>query len=247
MVNHSQVAAILSVVNAGIQVQVVYAVVVTSLIYDITYTLADECGTYIIAPGDISLTVPDIPVVSQAGIVIIGSAVDAIFVFRVCALYGNGRRVQFAITLLVTIFMTTSFINALVVLPGIACLSMFSPAIRFSLKLENVYFGLSLAFHTKAGKEVISELGGLRNLFRNERNVFNPVLTSMVRDGTLYFGILLVTTIITLIGSLYPNSSFNVVVSPWYIAMLSFTNAKRLTIALTGVSTDNETPNIIGT
>ncbi|KAF8976524.1 hypothetical protein BDQ17DRAFT_195827 [Cyathus striatus] len=86
--------------------------------------------------------------------------------------------------------------------------------------LESMYYGLSFAFNTilflltivRARKDF-----GLRKLFRNEN--FSPILTSIVRDGTLYFCLLLVATFFLLFVSLNivtSASSFGLFISLMY-------------------------------
>ncbi|KAF8996997.1 hypothetical protein BDQ17DRAFT_1429352 [Cyathus striatus] len=122
------------------------------------------------------------------------------------------------------------------VLQGFGCLSTGSPNLTLDMKLQNIYYGLSLALHAmlflltfiKAGKEAISEHGGLRKLFKNERNAFSPIITSIVRDGTLYFCLLFVITTITALSTLDSASIFPAVTAPAQIAILSFTGSRLI-------------------
>ncbi|KAF8996980.1 hypothetical protein BDQ17DRAFT_1429338 [Cyathus striatus] len=182
----------------------------------------------------------------SAGIIVIGTSVDLVFIFLVSALYGNSRKTTLLLAMSFAAQFTAgiviSFVEAIdssktyFVLQGFGCLSTGSPNLTLDFKLQNIYYGLSLALYAmfslltfiKAKKETNSEHGGLRKLFKNERNACSPIFTSIVRDGTLYFCLLFVTAIITALSTLDNASIFPAVTAPVDISILSFTGSRLI-------------------
>ncbi|KAF8997002.1 hypothetical protein BDQ17DRAFT_1363789 [Cyathus striatus] len=192
---------------------------------------------------------------------------------RVNALYGNSRQVVFFLTTIFvaqfTVFLCLSIISGIsysrsaisVPIHFIGC-TYGSPNLPLIEKLESMFYGFSFASHAilfsltiaRAGKNFMFEQGGLRRLFRNEN--FSPILTSIVRDGTIYFCLLFVATALLLFTSFHDaayDSSLRIltiVTHPGYLAMLSFTgshlvlNLKKLTSDLIENDTTTATQSI---
>ncbi|KAF8987498.1 hypothetical protein BDQ17DRAFT_1435602 [Cyathus striatus] len=141
-----------------------------------------------------------------AGLVIISSTIDLIFIFRVSAIYGNSKKAvlfiaQFATACTVTLIVTISESQNQVVVPGFGCAtSTASPPV-----LQTAAFIILFILTIIRARiwSVSKELGGIINVLSNRRNEF-PLLTSVLRDGTLYFFLLFVSTIPATLGAVDP-------------------------------------------
>ncbi|KAF8991991.1 hypothetical protein BDQ17DRAFT_1332565 [Cyathus striatus] len=90
-------------------------------------------------------------------LIVISASVDLVFVLRVCALYGNSKRV--------VLFLVLGFIG-------------------LSLAFHATLFTLTFI---RAGMDLISEHGGLRAYVQNESDSFQPLITAIMHDGALFF------------------------------------------------------------
>ncbi|KAF8977266.1 hypothetical protein BDQ17DRAFT_1384029 [Cyathus striatus] len=191
------------------------------------------------------------------GLIIIGTALDLIFMFRVSALYGNSKKIvlflafwfsiQFLGTLAVTLFNSISESEYAIPFKGI-CMESDSASTSLYNILPSVCFAVSLALHTtlflltivKAGVGFIRDHGGIWKVLQNGRSTFNPLLYSLISDGTLYFCIVFVSTVVMNLGAVDPklNACF-IYFSPFYIAILSCSGS-RLILQLRRVSNFTE-------
>ncbi|KAF8986687.1 hypothetical protein BDQ17DRAFT_635995 [Cyathus striatus] len=105
-------------------------------------------------------------------------SVDLIFIFRVCALYGNGKRIIFCLTALfiAKLTVTLTFLalvsiacsKSAVAIPSIGCVG-FAPSSL--IKQQTTSYGFILALQTtlfmltffRLGRDYIRDSGGLRN------------------------------------------------------------------------------------
>ncbi|KAF8995199.1 hypothetical protein BDQ17DRAFT_1430566 [Cyathus striatus] len=187
----------------------------------------------------------------SAGFTLIVTSVEIIFAFRVCALYGNSMRavlflatwliVQFMFAVCLAVFTSISESADAFAVEGVGCLNAYSSDINLSLKVELIYYFSSFGFHSalliltlkRAGRELIFEHGGLRSIFRTtETGAFSPVLTSIVRDGTLYFCVLFVSVIFdSVMGMILvfdSTSTFSAFAPPFYVTVLSFVGSRLI-------------------
>ncbi|KAF9008206.1 hypothetical protein BDQ17DRAFT_1422278 [Cyathus striatus] len=126
----------------------------------------------------------------------------------------------------------------LVEVPGIACAAYTPKDMHLLEILEIVYLGYTLAIHTtlfvltvsKLGKDTTLAHGGLWNFIWSERKSF-PIITTLLRDGTLYFIIIFVFTIFLTWSSVDQKAQKHNIPSyfnQWYTAMLSFTGSRLI-------------------
>ncbi|KAF8999461.1 hypothetical protein BDQ17DRAFT_1543651 [Cyathus striatus] len=142
-------------------------------------------------------------------------------------------------TTTITVIITISQSQNQVVIPGFGCGTLLATFTSLQA-LQTVAFSMSLALHItlflltirKARLWSISrEHGRLANIFRYTGNEF-PLLTSVSRDGTLYFFILFVSTIPVAVAAVDPSLSNKVgvigYVACWYIATLSYLGSRLI-------------------
>ncbi|KAF9002297.1 hypothetical protein BDQ17DRAFT_1357242 [Cyathus striatus] len=244
---------ILGYINYGRDVHILIVAAIVAMVYDTVCSLADEieyiwCGMRWSIPKllyMISRYYCLFYLVCKAatwfhecaGLVIIGTAIDLIFLLRVNAIYHNSRReltmsfvhllfsvlVQFVASLITAIFISVYMSSVTTAISGFRCSTSDE---NLPLKLTNIYYGMSLVFHVglfaltiaKAGSDIIShENGGLRNLFRYEAYHNGPIVVTVVRDGILYFCILFVTVIMMVMASTTEYAPYNVF--PYFASM----------------------------
>ncbi|KAF9001674.1 hypothetical protein BDQ17DRAFT_1358029 [Cyathus striatus] len=187
-----------------------------------------------------------------AGVVIISTVVDLIFLLRVNAIYQRSKRivlfvtigfiVQFAAALTTAIFTSITLSSATIAIPGLGCSISGDGSENLSIKLLDVYYGMSVLFHivlfvltiARAGSDVRQTNGAChlrRVLFWREANHTSPIIVSVLRDGTLYFCILFVTAIMMVLAQAIgykPHSIFPEIASLLQIAILSFTGCRMI-------------------
>ncbi|KAF8982193.1 hypothetical protein BDQ17DRAFT_1549271, partial [Cyathus striatus] len=166
-------------------------------------------------------------------------SVDLIFILRVCALYGNSKRIIFCPAILFTAQITVSltfsalvsidYSKSAVAIPSIGCVG-FIP--HFLTKQQTTSYVVILALHTtlllltffRVGRDFIKDRGGLRNaIIGNTAAVSKeaPLTTLILHDGTLYFFILFGSTFIASVASALKLNGFLNFITPCYIAITS--------------------------
>ncbi|KAF8990553.1 hypothetical protein BDQ17DRAFT_1547190 [Cyathus striatus] len=146
-------------------------------------------------------------------------SVDLIFILRVCALYGNSKRIIFCLTALfiaqITVQLTFSalvsiaYSKSAMAVPTIGCVGVIP---NFLIQQQTTCYGFMLALQTtlflltffRVGKDFIRDNGGLKNvIMRNKASIGNetPLITRVLHDGILYFFILFGSTLIASVAS----------------------------------------------
>ncbi|KAF8984550.1 hypothetical protein BDQ17DRAFT_1415528, partial [Cyathus striatus] len=173
-------------------------------------------------------------------------SVDLIFIFRVCALYGNSKRIifclavlfiaQITVSLTFSAFVSIAYSKSVVAIPSTGCVG-FIP--RFITKQQTTCYGLLLALQTtlflltffRVGRDFIRDSGGLRKaIMENKAGVGKetPLTTLVLHDGTLYFFILFGSTLILSVGSALQLNTFLHLITPCYIAITSMMGSRLI-------------------
>ncbi|KAF8989983.1 hypothetical protein BDQ17DRAFT_1333740 [Cyathus striatus] len=143
------------------------------------------------------------------GLIVISTAVDLILIFRDW---------DYLATLVVTAIITSTILRNgnIIAVPGVGCADGALPPSKQNLLrvLQAASLGITLALHTtlflltvvKASTSYARDSGvlTLRNVLKNDRSAF-PLLVSFLRDGTMYFAILFVTTVLVTLGAADPH------------------------------------------
>ncbi|KAF8982211.1 hypothetical protein BDQ17DRAFT_1378979 [Cyathus striatus] len=172
----------------------------------------------------------------------VGSA-DLIFILRVCALYGNGKRSMhstyhnvFQVSLTFSAFVSIAYSKSAVAIPSIGCVG-FVP--HFLTKQQTTFYVVTLALHTtlflltffRVGRDFIRDSGGLRNAIMGNKSGVGkeaPLTTLILHDGTLYFFILFGSTLIASVASALQLNGFLNFITPCYIAITSMMGSRLI-------------------
>jgi len=169
-----------------------------------------------------------------------------IFIFRVCALYGNSKGIILCLTALfvaqITVLLTFSalvsvaYSKSAVAIPSIGCIG-FAPSSL--IKQQTTFYVITLALHTtlflltfyRVGRDFIRDSGGLRNAIMQRKvgvSKETPLTTLILHDGTLYFFILFGSTLIPLVASALQLNRFLSFIDPCYIAITSMMGSRLI-------------------
>ncbi|KAF8992123.1 hypothetical protein BDQ17DRAFT_1546617 [Cyathus striatus] len=181
-----------------------------------------------------------------AGILVIVTAVDMILTLRVCAIYGNNKRIilflaiafigEFGTTVTISLYISLDDVKASFAIPHLLCSFSNIGRLSFFTRLENAVLGVVLAFHAllflltvvRITMSYISDHRGLQNALRNlvtrSPRTITPLYSRVIRDGTLYFWCIFCTKLHSLYLHLLNDDLADYVV-PFYFAVFSFSGS----------------------
>ncbi|KAF9001675.1 hypothetical protein BDQ17DRAFT_1358032 [Cyathus striatus] len=255
-------------ISSGRTINMVYVITIGTIVYDTALSLADEVKyvwrgmrwstpklLYMISRYYLPTYFETAPRSLAVRIVIISTAVDLIFLLRVNAIYQRNRRIA---ALTMALFTSISLSSVTIAIPGLGCSIGGDGSENLSIKLQDVYYGMSLLFHivlfvltiVRAGSDVRQNNGAcLRSLlFWREANDTGPVIVTVIRDGTIYFGILFVIAIMMVLAQALgykPHSIFPEIASLLQISILSLTGCQMILHLRKSSDLDHEDPNEI--
>ncbi|KAF8988813.1 hypothetical protein BDQ17DRAFT_1373832 [Cyathus striatus] len=167
-----------------------------------------------------------------ADILVIVTAVDMILTLRVCAIYGNNKRIilLLAIAFIVTISLYISLddVKASFAIPHLLCSFSNIGRLSFFTRLENAVLGVVLAFHALLFLLTVIRItmrlrNALRNLATRNPGAITPLYSRVICDGTLYFWCIFFSTLVQTLGPL--NDDLADYVVPFYFAVFSFSGS----------------------
>ncbi|KAF8980423.1 hypothetical protein BDQ17DRAFT_1380715 [Cyathus striatus] len=198
------------------------------------------------------------------GMIVLRTSVDLVFMLRVSALYGNSKKIvvplsmgivaQFVVAAVASLFFAAVESENIIITPTVACLldpKEWYLALISMLQTASLCF--SLTFHTmlfllttiRVGMDSIRDHGGLRNLWIIE---IPTVVVLIIRDGTLYFGIIFVFTVLetAAVASKCVDHICGGIFTGSYIVALSYSGS-HLILRLKRMSDAAEATSIIST